>query len=619
MAVSSVSSTSSATLLAARLRRAAVPPVERVSVVNGVIRSRVVQTAAPAGTTAVSPAPAVNGLGGTGILAGASPAALQMGMGFAGYEQRGSVAADLNPGAADMPTITVTARLIKGFKYSVGSSFGYLSTSKSATASLTVQGSADARAQALSLKSGTFTARATGDHTFTWTLSKGAKFNGDFSATVMGKEPTLPNSTGNKNVDALLQRQTAWWHDPGTLASVGTTAVMPGVMALSDASSRRVLSYSFISADAPPTDVLNNDFPGQGQIKQFAAMDARQQAAVQAALDYISSVTRLTFTEAKDGTGNIQLGAYNMDPGASGKSGLIGVSNLPGSYPLDDKVYTFLNSNPTVDLGDSSPGTLGWSTVWHEIGHALGLKHPGNYDAAGSRVSGPFMHPALDNRQYSIMSYKDSPDSPGAQNLSYMLYDVAALQYLYGVNPTGSTASGDVAGAGGRFSFSDTQQPWLSTLYSATGKDTVDLGNQVQGSLINLNAGSYSRIGYSSLAIAWGSRIDKVKLSTGAAADTVVLNAAFKRGGFNEVSNLKSQDRLALSKKVFGSLSARHVEIGTSSVAIGKKSRIVVNQSTGEIFYDADGAGSRHAAIKIAAYEAVQGVAVSARSFSFVA
>jgi hypothetical protein len=121
------------------------------------------------------------------------------------------------------------------------------------------------------------------------------------------------------------------------------------------------------------------------------------------------------------------------------------------------------------------------------------------------------------------------------------------------------------------------------------------------------------------VALAYGSKINKVSLGTALAADTVVLNGAFKQGAFNDINNLQSCDRIALSKSLFGSLTAKNIDLGTSGTARNKDSRIVVNQSTGDIYYDADGSGSRCAAVKIAAYRAVAGAAVSSNTFAFVA
>jgi len=619
-----VSGSTSTVLLSTRYRQ---PSFEKVQVVDGVVRAR-----SALGTAAAGGSAALLAASGTGTWPGSQTSPLSIDMGFLGYEHRGSTPAlaNINPEAAPARTVTVKVRLLKGFTYSVGSTFEYIAPSRATRVALTVQGPQASRAQSLNQRGGSFTAQATGEHSFTWALpSNGSRFDGAFSASISGREPPLPRTSGNRELDALVHRP-SWWHDPGTTATVGSTPVMPGVWALSDSSSRREISYSFIEAETWPEELLKNDFPAFGQSKQFVAMSTLQREAVRAALDYVSAVTQLRFVEASDGSGNLQLGSYDMDPLSGGLPGLDGVSNLPGAYPLQDKVYTFINANPGSGLGDASAGTPGWGAIWHELGHALGLKHPGNYDAAGSRLGGPFMAPLYDNRQYSIMSYRDNVYSTGAQNLSYMLYDVAALQYLYGVNSTGSTASGDVAGLGGRFTFASTA-PRLSTLYSGSGKDVVDLSGLTQRSLVNLNAGSYSSINIQGgpgpggftvghkVAIAYGSQINKVLLSTSSSADSVVLNNAFRQGGFNEIANLKDQDRIVLSKSLFGRLTKKHIEIGHSGMAQTRNSRIVVNQSTGDIFYDPDGAGTRHAAVKVASYQAVQGTSISASSFSFLA
>ena len=613
------------------IRAAPAPVAKLVNVVNGVAKG----APKPSLVQKALVTPSISAVSGGGGLAGSgSPAApLTVDMGYLGYDHRGvtSALSDINASDGEMPTITVKAQLIKGFSYSLTSSFSYLRYAKAPSASLTALGPDDTQAKALSLKGGSFIAKASGDYTFTWSLKNGARFDGAFSATLDGKAPALPKTTGSNYVDALLQRGSAWWHDKGTTPTLSTTQVMAKVFALSSGSSRQALTYSFISAQTVPADILKNDFPATSQDKVFAEMDTQQKEAVKAALRYISAVTNLSFSEATDGGGNLQLGNYNMDPEAGGLSGMDGVSNLPDSYPLTDKVYTFLNSNPNSGLGDSTPGTKGWSDIWHEIGHALGLKHPGNYEATDTAVTRPFLPVAMDNKQYSIMSYKTNANTQGLHNQSLMLYDVAALQYLYGVNGAGSTALGDVGGAGGSFSFSDTAP--VSTLYSATGKDTIDLSGSDKGSAVNLNAGTYSSInnlsaqngaalqnsGKQNVAIAFGSSINKVSLSTLAANDTVVLNRAFKQGGFDEISNLQTGDRIALSQSLFGRLSTKNIELNTSGAASSKDSRIVVNKSTGDVFYDADGAGTKSSAVKIAAYKAVQGAEVALSTFVFVA
>ena len=65
----------------------------------------------------------------------------------------------------------------------------------------------------------------------------------------------------------------------------------------------------------------------------------------------------------------------------------------------------------------------------HEIGHGMTLKHPGNYGGD----EGPFLGKAEENNKYSVMSYKDNPDS-GELAGHLMLYDVAVLQSRFGAN-----------------------------------------------------------------------------------------------------------------------------------------------------------------------------------------
>jgi len=72
-----------------------------------------------------------------------------------------------------------------------------------------------------------------------------------------------------------------------------------------------------------------------------------------------------------------------------------------------------------------------------------------------------------------------------------MVYDIAAIQYLYGVNNTYHTGADTY-----RF---DPAAPFFCTLWDAGGNDTLDLSNFSTTCTIDLIPGHYSSIRYSSV------------------------------------------------------------------------------------------------------------------------
>ena len=554
--------------------------------------------------------------------ASVAPANLSMSMGASqtlGYDQQGSVVQSLTS-----PTnqVKITVNLVKGVTYNLAAGYGYSRTQGAAatTFAMTVKNAANATDASFTSQtslSGSFTATSSGTYSLTLTTSAGSSLS-SINLQLYGKAK-LPNSSGDANVDALLQGQNNWWHTPGTAPVQGGTVINGPLKSLVQGSSSTTLTYGFLSQ--APASGSANDKSG------FKAItDANQKAAVKAAFDYISSITNLTFKQVDTTNGNANDIA-NINFGSNLQTTSDGYAYSPNSSPAIGKTYVYINNKQPSDLGNFTSGTYGWTDVFHEIGHALGLKHPGNYNAGlpgNTNGTPPYLPANTDNHQYSIMSYKDNSYTSGVNNTSYMLYDIAALQYLYGVKANGTTATA------GAFNFTNASagKTYLQTIWSNTGTDQINLSGMSNSSTVNLNAGTYSSINIRSntsnqnnVAIAYGSKINSVTLSVNpTAADKVVLNNAYASGSFDNIYNLASNDKISIKTSIFGNLSSANLAVGAGlTTASNSTSKLIVNSTTGDVYYDADGSAAASRAIKIAHYTKVGNFNLAAANFEFIA
>lgn len=559
--------------------------------------------------------------------ASAAPATLTMTMGdskILGYDQQANLVQTL---ATPTNEVKITVNLVKGETYTVAAGYGYRApvgatpsfTLKAQSASNVIDGTFTGTPQ--TGLTGSFTATSSGAYTLTLTSSTGTTL-ASLNLQMNGKS-NLPTLSGDTNVDALLQGKNAWWHNPGTapVQGLGGTVINGPLRSLVSGSSSSTLTYGFLSA--APTSASANDKTGFKAIS-----DSNEKAAVKAAFDYISSITNLTFKEVDTSTGGVN-DAANINFGNNLQTTSDGYAYSPNNSSALGKTYVYINNKIPSDLGNFTSGTYGWATIFHETGHALGLKHPGDYNAGlagNTHGTPPYLPTNTDNHQYSIMSYNDNLYTTGINNSSYMPYDIEALQYLYGVKSNGTTA---IAGA---FDFSNATptSTYLKTLWSNTGSDQIKLTNITNSSIVNLNAGSFSSINIinntnrnqNNVGIAYGSKINTVTLSTNASTnDKVILNSAYVSGGFDNVYNLTSGDKLSIKTAIFGNLTANNISIGTQTTASNANSKLIVNTATNDVYFDADGNAAGSQAIKIAHYTKASSFSASltTSNFEFIA
>ncbi|MEL6468521.1 MAG: hypothetical protein AAFQ74_02235 [Cyanobacteria bacterium J06623_4] len=133
-------------------------------------------------------------------------------------------------------------------------------------------------------------------------------------------------------------------------------------------------------------------------------------------------------------------------------------------------------NNATTNSPQSNFGSFEFETLIHNILHALGLKHAGNYGTAEDTA--PFLQYKFDNTDNTVMSFNlDTISGKGA--ITPMPFDIAALQSLYGER---SLNTGDTTYVfTSTHSFSDGTRTWGSaehpsklTLSDTGGNDTLD-------------------------------------------------------------------------------------------------------------------------------------------------
>ena len=278
----------------------------------------------------------------------------------------------------------------------------------------------------------------------------------------------------------------------------------------------------------------------------------------------------------------------------------------------------WLNSSWSTN-GDSgmSPGRYGLFTMIHEIGHSLGLSHPGVYNAGGGTIT--YDNNAVfaqDQRQYTVMSYfggylpgygwcQDGTSTSYIFPQTPMVYDIAAIQAKYGadtITRLGDTVYGfncNLAATDPEkaiYNFATNLTP-IFTIWDAGGTDTLDCSGYAGVQVINLTPGSYSSVDgmKENVAIAFNCAIEKViggsgndviiggtgiqYLNGGNGSDVYIINAAAEHTAaeFADTGTTGSDEVRFASTTANETLTLYAWDTGIESVVIGTGTACVVS------------------------------------------
>lgn len=171
------------------------------------------------------------------------------------------------------------------------------------------------------------------------------------------------------------------------------------------------ITYSFLSESSQASGLFNYERIPAGESFKFLPLPEITKQTFREALAFLENFINLKFKEVSPGSGSIRIGIHNTSVG--------GYASYPNESPqmlwIDD---SYING---ADISYE-----GYSVLWHELGHTLGLQHPQNY--GNDSGSGGSLSNGLDINLLTKMSYYNV----FVKQRLFAPLDIYALLKMYG-------------------------------------------------------------------------------------------------------------------------------------------------------------------------------------------
>ena len=271
-----------------------------------------------------------------------------------------------------------------------------------------------------------------------------------------------------------------------------------------DSQGRLILSYSFL--ESFPTDAATGEAANGNAPENFTSLTDEAREAVGLAFETIEAFTNINFVEVADSSTNAlgQVGGIWRFGNYGAQSNAAAFAFFPSNNPSGGDIYFnrfFLGTvtdradDGTVLAADDptlTPGSPAFTTLLHEMMHALGYSHV--FEAGQGTTILP-----EDTRTdlFSVLSTFTGVRDDGLFPTTPQLYDIEAIQRIYGAN-FAQNAGDDVYNLA-TLSFTG-GSGFAESLWDGGGNDTLSLegSNPSLGfgfaNVIDLRAGGFSTI-----------------------------------------------------------------------------------------------------------------------------